>query len=158
MVETNTRLMKLSRYTTNISLHHSKNFIDFVFRDFENLMFSSNHYNGKCWFILDYLLIWKCSRESILMKLCNYSVCIIKQVWWTLLKNLSSRFKDFRKNNIIQSNPIFAIVVIARKNPILEIAENRINEIFTVQRYKLNTHLVVIWFDLINRVFVSTII
>ena len=30
--------------------------------------------------------------------------------------------------------------MIARKNPILEIAGNKINEIFTAQRYKLNTH------------------
>ena len=42
---------------------------------------------------------------------------------------------------LIQQYPVsFAIVVIARKNPVLEIAENKIGEIFTAQRYKLNTH------------------
>ena len=50
------------------------------------------------------------------------------------LQNLSSRFKDFRKKPIIQRYPTFAIVVIARKNPILEIAENEIHDIFTAQR------------------------
>ena len=36
---------------------------------------------------------------------------------------------------------MFVVVVIARKKiAILEIAENKINETFTEQRYKLNTH------------------
>ena len=36
----------------------------------------------------------------------------------------------------------FAIVVITRKNLILEIVENKLNEIFTAQRCQLNTHLI----------------
>ena len=57
----------------------------------------------------------------------------------SLKKSVSSRFKDFRKKSIIQNNPTFA-VVIARKNTILEIAKNKINEIFTAQKHKLNTY------------------
>ena len=41
---------------------------------------------------------------------------------------------------MIQNYPAFAIVVTARKNPILEIAGNKINEIFKAQRNRLNTH------------------
>ena len=37
--------------------------------------------------------------------------------------------KIFEKKPVIQNYPTFAIVVIERKNPILEIAENQINEI-----------------------------
>ena len=46
------------------------------------------------------------------------------------LKNLSSHFKDFRKKAHYPNIPTFAIVV-----AILEIVENKINEIFTAQRY-----------------------
>ena len=49
--------------------------------------------------------------------------------------------KIFEKQRIIQNYPTASITVIARKNPILEIAENKIEEIFTAQRYELNTHV-----------------
>ena len=93
----------------------------------------------------------------MLMKLCSYIFYIIKHMWWTFLKNLSSRFEDFWKKPIIQNYPKFAIIVTARKNLKLEIAENKINEIFTAQRDKLNTHFDSNLIYFINRVFVSTI-
>ena len=40
----------------------------------------------------------------------------------------------------MQKYPTFATVVAARKNPILKIAESKIDKIFTAQRYKLNAH------------------
>ena len=48
--------------------------------------------------------------------------------------------------------------MIARKNPILEIAENKINEIFTAQRYELNTHFMVIAFNFIDGIFLPSFI
>ena len=63
MVETNTRLMKLNQIITKmcillISLR-CENFVDFVFRDFGNWIFTCNHYNGKCWVIFDYGLFFE---------------------------------------------------------------------------------------------------
>ena len=60
MIGTNTQLMKLNQIITTkmcislISLR-CENFADFVLRDFGSWFFSCNHYNSKCWAILDFV-------------------------------------------------------------------------------------------------------
>ena len=61
MVERNTHLMKLNQITSKkciqlISLRR-ENYVGFVFRDFENWMFSCNHFN--CIVLLDCGLFFK---------------------------------------------------------------------------------------------------
>ena len=52
------QLMKLNQITTKLCIEvislRCENFVDFVVRDFESWNFSCNHYNCKCWVILDY--------------------------------------------------------------------------------------------------------
>ena len=69
VVKTSTGLMELNQITTKMCIKflslHCENLVKFVFRDFENWIFSCNHYNGKCFVILDYgsfLKIFKTAR------------------------------------------------------------------------------------------------
>ena len=76
----------------------------------------------------------------MLMKFCSCIFWIINYVWWTFLKNLSSRFKDFRKkaHNTKLSNICHCSDCKKKSN--FRNRENKISEIFTTQRYKLNTY------------------